>query len=237
MITKDSTETPATVEVSVEAENNIISPLSYEDFNINGFGYSNYVDLYGAGNGYEDVERISIMTTNCTAYTEYPDQMSSDTETSRGIKLGDSREQVIAAYGEPRNEVVYRSKAYNHDGLENWISKDRLVSDLLKECKKMNTSLKDELMDLHINESGLQKILDKLNKYVSSLSSTKEMSFSKLNELEKQCKEILNDYDLYKNTSRKTLLTLILKDKVMIVLYILVLLIIIATVTAYMLHI
>ena len=105
------------MEVSVEAENNIISPLSYEDFNINGFGYSNYVDLYGAGNGYEDVERISIMTTNCTAYTEYPDQMSSDTETSRGIKLGDSREQVIAAYGEPRNEVVYRSKAYNHDGL------------------------------------------------------------------------------------------------------------------------
>ncbi len=118
VITKDSTETPATAEVSKEAENNIISPLSYEDFNINGFGYSNYVDLYGAGNGYEDVERISIMTTNCTAYTEYPDQMSSDTETSRGIKLGDSREQVIAAYGEPRNEVVYRSKAYNHDGLE-----------------------------------------------------------------------------------------------------------------------
>ena len=118
VITKDSTETPATAEVSKEAENNIISPFSYEDFNINGFGYSNYVDLYGAGNGYEDVERISIMTTNCTAYTEYPDQMSSDTETSRGIKLGDSREQVIAAYGEPRNEVVYKSKAYNHDGLE-----------------------------------------------------------------------------------------------------------------------
>ena len=95
--------------------------------------------------------------------------------------------------------------------------------------------------DFFINLRDLHKIfytlLDKLNKYVSSLSSTKEMSFSKLNELEKQCKEILNDYDLYKNTSRKTLLTLILKDKVMIVLYILVLLIIIATVTAYMLHI
>lgn len=118
VITKDSTETPETVEVSKEAENNIISPLSYEDFNINGFGYSNYVDLYGAGNGYEDVERIAIMATNCTAYTEYPAQMSSDTTTSRGIKLGDSREQVIAAYGESRNEVVYKSKAYNHDGLE-----------------------------------------------------------------------------------------------------------------------
>ena len=118
VITEDSTETPATTEVTKEAENNIISPLSYEDFNINGFGYSNYIDLYGAGNGYEDVERIAIMATNCTAYTEYPAQMSSDTATSRGIKLGDSREQVIAAYGESRNEVVYKSKAYNHDGLE-----------------------------------------------------------------------------------------------------------------------
>lgn len=118
VITEDSTETPAPVEVSGSTENSTILPLSYEDFNVNGFGYSNYVDLYGAGNGYEDVERISIMTTNCTAYTEYPDQISSDTETSRGIKLGDSREQVIAAYGESRNEVVYKSKAYNHDGLE-----------------------------------------------------------------------------------------------------------------------
>ena len=118
VITKDSTETPATTEVTKEADNNIISPLSYEDFNINGFGYNNYVDLYGAGNGYEDVERIAIMATNCTAYTEYPAQMSSDTATSRGIKLGDSREQVIAAYGEAQNEVVYKSKAYNHDGLE-----------------------------------------------------------------------------------------------------------------------
>ena len=34
------------------------------------------------------------MTTNCTAYTEYPDQMSSDTETSRGIKLGDSETRL-----------------------------------------------------------------------------------------------------------------------------------------------
>lgn len=118
VVTEDSTEPLTTEEASNETENIIISPLSYEDFNINGFDYSNYVDLYGAGNGYEDVERISIMATNCTAYTEYPDQMSSDTATSRGIKLGDSREQVIVAYGEPQNEVVYKNKAYNHDGLE-----------------------------------------------------------------------------------------------------------------------
>lgn len=118
VVTEDSTEPLTTEKASDETENVIVSPLSYEDFNINGFGYSNYVDLYGAGNGYEDVERISIMATNCTAYTEYPDQMSSDTATSRGIKLGDSREQVIVAYGESQNEVVYKNKSYNHDGLE-----------------------------------------------------------------------------------------------------------------------
>lgn len=49
------------MEVSGSTENSTILPLSYEDFNVNGFGYSNYVDLYGAGNGYEDVERISII--------------------------------------------------------------------------------------------------------------------------------------------------------------------------------
>ena len=114
VITEDSTETPAPAEM----ETNAILPLSYEDFNVNEFGYSNYVDLYGAGNGYEDVERISIMSANCTDYTEYPAQMSSDTTTSRGIKLGDSREQVIAAYGDSKNEVVYKAKGYNHDGLE-----------------------------------------------------------------------------------------------------------------------
>lgn len=118
VVTEDSTETPTLAEVSAETETNTILPLSYEDFNVNGFGYSNYVDLYGAGNGYEDVERISIMSANCTDYTEYPAQMSSDTATSRGIKLGDSREQVIAAYGDSKNEVVYKAKGYNQDGLE-----------------------------------------------------------------------------------------------------------------------
>lgn len=98
-----------------------------------------------------------------------------------------SYDSDIKMHNEMKKEGISTEEEYYKAHIDvNWISKDRLVSDLLKECKKMNTSLKNELMDLHINESGLQKILDKLNKYVSSLSSTKEMSFSKLNELEKQ---------------------------------------------------
>ena len=115
---EESTVDLEETEVTEVAEEKTIPPVSYDDFNINGFGYSNYIDLYGAGNGYDDVERVSIMATNCNAYAEYPDQMTTDTMTYRGIKLGDSREMVIAAYGEPYKEVVYQSKNYNHDGLQ-----------------------------------------------------------------------------------------------------------------------
>lgn len=115
---EESTVDLEETEVAEVAEEKTIQPVSYDDFNINGFGYSNYIDLYGAGNGYDDVERVSIMATNCSAYAEYPDQMTTDTMTYRGIKLGDSREMVIATYGEPYKEVVYQSKNYNHDGLQ-----------------------------------------------------------------------------------------------------------------------
>lgn len=115
---EESTVDLEETEITEVAEEKTIQPVSYDDYNINGFGYSNYIDLYGAGNGYDDVERVSIMATNCSAYDDYPDQMTTDTMTYRGIKLGDSREMVIATYGEPYKEVVYQSKNYNHDGLQ-----------------------------------------------------------------------------------------------------------------------
>ena len=117
-VEEESTVDLEETEVTEVAEEKTIPPVSYDDFNINSFGYSNYIDLYGAGNGYDDVERVSIMATNCSAYDDYPDQMTTDTMTYRGIKLGDSREMVIATYGEPQGEVVYKSKSYNHDGLQ-----------------------------------------------------------------------------------------------------------------------
>lgn len=119
----------------------------------------------------------------------------------------------------------------------NWISKDRLINDLLNECKKINTTLKDEILHLQITESELKTILEKLNEYISTLSSTKEMSFSKLNELEKQSKNIIIDYDLYKKNSGKKLFILIIKDKIMIALYVIIFLLIIATIATYLLQI
>ena len=71
-----------------------------------------------------------------------------------------SYDSDIKMHNEMKKEGISTEEEYYKAHIDvNWISKDRLVSDLLKECKKMNTSLKDELMDLHINESGLQKPL------------------------------------------------------------------------------
>ena len=130
-----------------------------------------------------------------------------------------------------------KDEYYKAHADRDWISKDKLIMDILTECKKMNSALENELMNLHINEDGLQKISRKLSKYVLDISSTKEVSFSKLNELEKQCKDIINDYDSYKKNTGKKLLILILKDKIMISLYILIFLVIIATITAFILKI
>ena len=71
-----------------------------------------------------------------------------------------SYDSDIKMHNEMKKEGISTEEEYYKAHIDvNWISKDRLVSDLLKECQKMNTSLKDELMDLHINESGLQKPL------------------------------------------------------------------------------
>lgn len=66
----------------------------------------------------EETEIAEEKTIQPVSYDEYPDQMTTDTMTSRGIKLGDSREMVIAACGEPQKEVVDQSKNYNHDSLQ-----------------------------------------------------------------------------------------------------------------------
>ena len=69
-----------------------------------------------------------------------------------------SYDSDIKMHNEMKKEGISTEEEYYKAHIDvNWISKDRLVSDLLKECKKMNTSLKDELMDLHINEFWFTK--------------------------------------------------------------------------------
>lgn len=90
-----------------------IAPISYEDYNVNNNGYSNYIEEYGL----EDDKNFRIVICDRNSPDTLCDHVYDQT-TYRGIALGDSREQVLEKYGEPYNEVVYMNHSWDHDGLE-----------------------------------------------------------------------------------------------------------------------
>ena len=90
-----------------------IAPISYEDYNVNSNGYSNYIEEYGL----EDDKNFRIVICDRNSPDTLCDNVYDQT-TYRGIALGDSREQVLEKYGEPYNEVVYMNHRWDHDGLE-----------------------------------------------------------------------------------------------------------------------
>lgn len=90
-----------------------IAPISYEDYNVNSNGYSNYIEEYGL----EDDKNFRIVICDRNSPDTLCDNVYDQT-TYRGIALGDSREQVLEKYGEPGSEVVYKNHRWDHDGLE-----------------------------------------------------------------------------------------------------------------------
>ena len=89
----------------------------------------------------------------------------------------------------------------------------------------------------NVTDKYLAEILCDISNYLHDISSTKELNFSALNRFEKSERLIFEKYDKSKHISGKQLLKLVVKDKVMIVLYILLCLIIAATVFSFALGI
>lgn len=100
-------------EMTETSEADEIAPISYEDYNVNSNGYSNYIEEYGL----EDDKNFRIVICDRNSPDTLCDNVYDQT-TYRGIALGDSREQVLEKYGEPYNEVVYMNHSWDHDGLE-----------------------------------------------------------------------------------------------------------------------
>ena len=95
----------------------------------------------------------------------------------------------------------------------------------------------DEIVNSNVTDKYLAEILCDISNYLHDISSTKELNFSTLNRFEKSERLIFEKYDKSKRISGKQLLKLVVKDKVMIVLYILLCLIIAATVFSFALGI
>lgn len=140
-----------------------------------------------------------------------------------------------------KNEMIqkgYKTKNeyYAAHPDDDWITKDNLLNDLLNEIKKIAKSTKDEFLFSNITETNLTILLSKYRDYINSVLSIKKPSFSTIHDLESQSKLITHEFEMYQKKSNKILIQMVLKDKLMIALYIFVILIMLLTIISYLLN-
>lgn len=128
-----------------------------------------------------------------------------------------------------KDEMEYYSAHKDKD----WISVKDLLKTFKNEVSKTVESAKKEILNSDIQDKELNILLRDINEHLHDISSAKEFNFFTINQFEKSQKEILKKFDNCKHISGKQLIKLILKDKLMIVLYILVGLLIAFTYLAF----
>lgn len=116
---------------------------------------------------------------------------------------------------------------------KDWISKSALLNTFLMEMKKIIRRVKEEICNARIDDKQLTEILTSIMEHLSEMDKIKEFSFSQLHKFEKRQDEIANQYETYRKVSGKQLTKLILRDKTMIVLYVLVGIIIVCTIVTH----
>lgn len=137
-------------------------------------------------------------------------------------------------------EKEMKEKGYN-DELEyyaahrdkNWISTKDLLRTFKNEVLKTAETAKKEILNSNIKDKELSVLLKDVNGYLHDITSVKEFNFSIINQFEKTEKEILNKFDNCKRVSGKQLIKLVLRDKLMVVLYILVGLLVVSACLAF----
>lgn len=142
--------------------------------------------------------------------------------------------------GELKMQQEMRQKGYkteeeyyaaNKD--KDWISKSALLNTFLLEMKKITKAAEGEIYNSRIVDKQLTEILTRIMEHLSEVDRIKEFSFSQLHELEKKQEDITNRYEAYRRVSGKQLAKLILKDKTMIVLYVLVGIVIVGAIVTH----
>lgn len=117
----------------------------------------------------------------------------------------------------------------------NWVLKDGVLSSFRKQMLASVNSIKEEISNAHIEDTQLSAFLREVIRHLDNVAAIKEFTFSSINNAEKDANELLQTYNNCKHMTGKQLLKLILKDKVMMVLYIMLLAIIVGTIVTYLL--
>ena len=135
----------------------------------------------------------------------------------------------ISAYLRSAKAIFELSYDQNVD----WISKNDVLAVFRKEIDKTLKSMQDDLANTPVEDAQLSKLLMDIMAFAHEISSVKEFTFSQISKFEKSRQKILEQYDACLHMSWRKMAKLVVKDKIMIALFILVGLLIVGTILAF----
>ena len=118
---------------------------------------------------------------------------------------------------------------------KNWIHEDIVLDKINIEIKKVTTSIHTDMMNNPVNDNDLIGLLRRIQVFCNKATSKKEYTFSVIKELEEEQSAIVKQYDTCMKVSGKKLFSLVKRDKVMIITFILVVVLIAATILCHFL--
>ena len=108
---------------------------------------------------------------------------------------------------------------------------------LKKEIDNTAKTINSEMADSHVEDKTMIKLLHEIMEYTHEVSSVKELSFKSIESFTKTEQSLHERYDKCVKASGKTLCGLIVKDKLMIILFSLIVILLIGTIVTGLLKI
>ena len=102
---------------------------------------------------------------------------------------------------------------------KDWIKKSDVLDLFKKEIESTAKTIISEIADSHVVDNKLTSLLHDIMKYAHEVSSEKELSFKCIGDFSEKEQSLHERYDKCLKASGKTLCVLILKDKLMIILF------------------
>lgn len=190
------------------------------------------------------VSRVFLIQAEYQNQLKSIEHMLQNMEYIRGMFFG-IRKVLETDYDEDarkRREIEEKKYKSEYEYYENhkecrWIDSEALLKNMLKDTQDRASKMYEEIIKIHVDVKLLVDLLQKMGTYTRKIISIKNCDFALVDELHRMSAEIVEAYDAYKRISTKHLVKVILKDKAMIVLYVILVIIIIGAVTAYLLGI
>ncbi len=113
---------------------------------------------------------------------------------------------------------------------QDWISKQEVLDVFKKEIDESAESIQTEIANKHVEDEKLNHLLNDVMDYTHQVSSINELSFSSIKSFKKREQDLMDSYEKCIHLSGETLIKLIFRDKCMIVLFLILVLLVAGTV-------